>query len=160
MNGKRAKVPPAGLSSATDFSSQLLLILAPESAALFTNQRQDSVMNRPVWRYDFSISQPNSAWRIDAHDDTGLGSIVHYSPAYSGIIWIDKETGNVRKTQVSASKLPDDFPLDTIETVTAYDLVRIGEQQYLTPMHSETYSCRQNSNLCFKDETVFANYRK
>jgi hypothetical protein len=160
VNGTRAKEPPAGLSSPTDLATQMLGILAPESYSVFKNKRQELVDARPLWRYDFSITQPYSTWHIDAHDDTGLGSIVHYAPAYGGAIWIDQDTGQVRRTRMQAGKLPDYFPHDIIEIVTNYDLVRIGAEQYLMPIHSDAYTCQHNANLCFKDETIFTNYRK
>ena len=160
VNGVSTKQLPSGLSSPADFAAQMLGILAPESYPTFKNKRQELIDAKPLWRYDFSITQPYSTWHIDARDDTGLGSIVHYAPAYSGSIWIHKDTGQVRRTRMQTGKLPDNFPLDTFEIVTDYDRVRIGQNEYLMPIHSDAYTCPLNASICFKDETILRNYRQ
>ena len=76
------------------------------------------------------------------------------------VIWIDRETGKVLRIQKSAQKVPRQFPLRLIESSTEYSLVTIGDQNYMLPARTETITCTRQDVTCFKNETIFENYRK
>jgi hypothetical protein len=157
VNGRPAKnLPDGGSWSTGEFSTVLLGVLAAESATRFTNQRQVSIANRPSYRYNYAVDQPHSAWTLAV----GKGDAAHYSPAYGGAIWIDKQTGQVLRIEMSARGLSLSYPMDAIELATDYDFVKIGETEYCLPVHSEAFSCWRNGNLCLRNETIFRDYGK
>lgn len=63
-----------------------------------------------------------------------------FSSAYAGRIWIDKETGQPVRIEMTAHGLPHGFPVSTVESQTDYDFVKIGDGTFLLPVHSETTS--------------------
>jgi hypothetical protein len=154
VNGKPAKnVEKTGSWSEGEFSSTLQAILAPSSDALFTNRRSTTIVNRPAYRYDYSIEQPRSNWRVEAGGSS-------FRPAYGGAIWIDKATSRVLRIEMSARSVPREFPLDQIESTVDYDFVQIGDRKFLLPTHSESLSCTRGTTECTRNVIEFRNYRK
>lgn len=154
VNGKPSKnVQQTGSWSEGEFSSTLQAILSPASDALFTNKRSTTIVNRPAYRYDYSIQQPRSSWLVEAS-----GS--RYRPAYGGAIWIDKETSRVLRIEMSARNIPREFPLDQVESTVDYDFVLIGDKKFLLPTHSEALSCERGTSACTRNVIDFRNYKK
>ncbi len=154
VNGKPAKDAEAsGSWSEGEFASTLQAILSPASDALFTNKRSSQISNRPAWRYDYSIEQPRSNWRVVAGGST-------YRPAYGGAIWIDKETSRVLRIEMQARNLPRDFAMDAVESTLDYDFVSIGAKKYVLPVHSESLTCVRGTATCSRNVIEFRNYKK
>jgi hypothetical protein len=158
VNGKPSDSPEAsGSWSAGEFSSTLLGILSVKSVASFTNKQLVTLAHRASYRYDFAIDQSHSSWRIDARSGN---DVTGYAPPYDGTLWIDKESGQVLRLEMTARDLPGYFPVDNVRSFTAYDFVKIGNDSYLLPTQSETMSCEHNSRACVKNTSVFNDYKK
>jgi hypothetical protein len=142
-----------GSWSEGEFASSLQALLSPYSATDFRNKRASTIVNRPAYKYDYSIEQPHSAWRIQTEGQ-------NYQPAYSGSIWIDKETFRVLRIEMAARNMPRSFPIDTTESSIDYDFVLIGEKKYLLPVHSESLSCWRGTAQCSRNVIEFRNYKK
>ena len=154
VNGKATKdVEKSGSWSEGEFASTLQAILSPASDALFTGKRSTTIVNRPAFRYDYSIEQPRSNWLVEAGGSS-------YRPAYSGAIWIDKETSRVLRIEMSARNVPKAFPLDSVESTVDYDFVLIGDKKFLLPTHSEALSCVRGTSECSRNVIDFRNYKK
>jgi hypothetical protein len=161
INGKPAvELPNRGSWSAGEFTTVLLAILPPERAATFTHRRNEQLRNRAAVRYDFAVDQSHSAWRLAADHLPGSPGHQSYATAYTGAIWIDKQTGQVLRIEMSARGLPNWFALNSIESYTDFDFVQIGDRSYLLPERSESLTCERNGRICLKNETVFTNYDK
>ena len=161
VNGRKLlDTPHGGAWSMGEFSGEVLSILPAERAAKFTLRREEVLRNRPTYKYDFAVDAPHSVWHLSAGHLPGAPTVVELSPAYAGTIWIDKETGEALKIAESARDLPSYFPLDTVESVTDYEFVKIGEGEYLLPTHSETVSCQRDHFTCYKNVTDFRDYDK
>lgn len=159
INGKPSKdLPREGIWSNGEFSTLLDEILNPKHRAVFRNRHLDSVGSRPAWRYRFEIDEKHSGW--DMVGDIGPHLRMHIAPSYAGAIWIDHETGKVLRIEKSTRGTPRRFPLQRIESSTDYSLVTIGEQNYMLPTHTETVTCTRQDLTCYKNETIFGNYRK
>jgi hypothetical protein len=160
IDGKSVTSIPANDSwTVNEFSSVLLGTLTPTSNGRFTNRREEAIANQAAFRYDYAIDQSRSTWHLDAAAPHGPGP-VHYTTAYGGEIWIDKETGQVLRIERLARGVPDDFPLDAIRSITDYAYVQIGEGKYVVPTHSESWSCERNYRECLRSDTVFGDYKK
>jgi hypothetical protein len=154
INGRASKdASKNGSWSEGEFASSLNALLSPYSATEFRNKRAVTIVNRPAFKYDYTIDQPRSAWRIE----TG-GQV--YQPGYDGSIWIDKESFRVLRIEMSARNLPGSFPIDTTESSLDYDFVLIGEQKFLLPVHSESLSCWRENAQCSRNVIDFRNYKK
>ena len=154
IDGRAATDPgKSGWWSQGEFAGTLPMVLAPEVEAQFTRQRPVTFANRAAYRYDYSVEQENSVWRVSA-DSSG------YAPAHGGTIWIDRETSRVLRLEISARNLQAKFPLSAVTTTVEYGFVKIGDGKYLLPSHSETVICQRDSAVCHRNVTDFRNYRK
>jgi virulence-associated protein VagC len=81
-------------------------------------------------------------------------------PAYRGSVWIDKETSRVLRIEMQAVQLPKEFPFDKIESSTDYQFIRIGDRQFLLPVHAEVLNCQRGSDDCSRNAIDFRNYHK
>ena len=154
LNGEPTKdVQKSGSWSAGEFSNTLRAILSPESAAVFTNQRDATLLNRPAYRFDYEIDHAHSSWHLSSGGNT-------YAPAYGGQIWIDQESSRVLRIEMSARDVPAFLQLDSIVSSIEYAFVKIGDGSYLLPTHSESMECERGTTACFKNVTDFRGYRK
>ena len=128
-------------------------MLSPNTNADFHGKRSTTIVNRAAFRYEFSVEQPNSHWHMEAQGQS-------YQPAYTGSIWIDKESYRVLRIELSAQNLPRAFPLDQVESAVDYDYVLIGDGKYLLPTHSEALSCAHGATNCTRNVIEFRNYKK
>jgi hypothetical protein len=154
LNGKPTKdVQKSGSWSAGEFSNTLQAILSLESAAVFTNQRATTLLNRPAYRFDYAIDQPHSSWHLSTGGQP-------YAPAYGGQIWIDQESSRVLRIEMSAHDVPAFLQLDSIDSSIDYAFVKIADGSYLLPSHSESMECQRGTTACFKNVTDFKGYGK
>jgi hypothetical protein len=103
--------------------------------------------------YDFRVAQMNSGWEIGQGGQT-------ITPAYSGSVWIEKGTGHVLRIEMQADQIPKTFPLDKVETVVEYDMVRLTGDSFLLPVHSENLACERGTPYCSRNVIDFRNYHK
>lgn len=154
VNGKPPlrDVEKTGSWSRGEFSSLQLDVLSPLTRADFHGKRATTIVNRPAFRYDFSVEQPNSHWHVESEGQS-------YLPAYTGSIWIDKESHRTLRIELAAQGMPRNFPLDQVESAVDYDFVVIGDGKYLLPVHSEALSCGRGVG-CTRNVIEFRNYKK
>lgn len=156
VNGRPSRKPieKTGAWSTGEFQTTLASLLNPYTAAAFHKNKDDILHGRPAYTYNFSVQQQNSDWDIHAPD----GSKV--TPAYSGTVWIDKETHNVTRIEEQTAALPDSFPFDKAESVVEYGFIPIDGKTFPLPAHSEILTCQRGTTICTKNEINFQNYRR
>jgi hypothetical protein len=156
VNNKKVKgiEQSGGAWSTGEFGTVLVDLFSPLTSADFRYRRESAASGKSALVYDFTVDQPNSHWNI-------IEASQSYKPAYRGTVWIDKRTYRVLRIEMQASRFPEDFPLDKVESATDYDYVRFAtEQQFLMPVHAETLSCQRGTNLCAMNKIDFRNYHK
>jgi hypothetical protein len=156
LNGKPTRQPieKTGAWSTGEFVTTLQDILSPMTAAAFKKRGESTVVNRTAVVYDYSVRQPRSHWRIVPPDGKW------YAPAYTGTIWIDKETKRVLRIEQRTSAMPPGFPYSKAESTLDYDFVGIEGKQHLLPVRSENLSCQRGGFNCTRNDIEFRNYRK
>ena len=78
--------------------------------------------------------------------------------AYHGRVFIDDETGMVRRLTIEGTGLPKDYGLQSPSLSLDYGMVKIGEEDYLLPLRS-VLQLRQ-AKVFVRNEAVFRGYRK
>jgi hypothetical protein len=78
--------------------------------------------------------------------------------AYTGRVFIDEETGMVRRITMVGSDLPPDFALQAPSFSLEYGMVRIGTEDHLLPLRS-VMQVRQLKTIT-RNESVFREYRR
>ena len=156
VNGKPSNraVEKSGAWSTGEFVTMLEDVLSPYTQAAFRKSTDETLGGRPAYTYNFRVLQENSNWDIYAPDGSKA------TPAYTGTIWIDKETFNIMRIEEQTGPMPSGFPFDKAESVVEYSFVRIDTKNYTLPVHSEVLTCQRGSSACTKNEINFQNYRK
>ncbi len=156
VNGHAPQGPieKSGAWSTGEFAVTLEDILSPGTNAAFTAHGSDTVANRDAWVYDLSVTHERSHWTIVA--DNGD----KYNPAYTGTIWIDKETRRVLRIEEHAGALPSTFIYNKATSTVEYGFVSIEGKQYLLPVSSANSACFTGSSNCVRNELNFRDYRK
>ncbi len=143
-----------GAWSTGEFGTVLIDLFAPATGANFQYERDSRAAGIPAKLYNFEVKKENSHWDVHAMSQS-------YSPAYKGAVWIDPQTARVLRIEMEAVNIPAGFPLDTVESATDYQYVRLGDaQQYLLPVHAENLSCQRGTPYCSKIAIDFRNYHK
>ena len=156
INGKPVKKNIEDLQgswSTGEFGTVLADVFSPATAADFEYRRESRIGGRTALLYDFKVEREHSHWRIMVASQL-------VTPSYKGSVWIDKETSRVLRIEMQTTHMPEAFPSDKVESATDYEFVRIGERQFLLPVHAETLSCQRDSDLCSRNTIDFRNYHK
>jgi hypothetical protein len=156
INGKPVKkgAEESGAWSTGEFGTVLVDLFSPATSADFRYRREARTAGVLASVYDFQVERENSHWLVR----TGGQS---YKPAYRGSVWIDPKTARVLRIEMQSRNMPEEFPLDKVESATDYEYIRIGgSQQFLLPVHSETLSCQRGTSRCSRNNIDFRNYHK
>ncbi|MEP7364899.1 MAG: hypothetical protein ABI972_16730 [Acidobacteriota bacterium] len=156
INGKKLKKgtpEESGTWSVGEFGSMAADVLHPGTQARFEKRGSETIGSRMAKWYDYTVEQPNSHWRV-----TFEGVTIY--PAYKGSIWIDEETHRVTRLEMTARKLPDDYPMDKVEMIVESGKVKIGTTEYLMPVKAGSLGCKRGTSTCVHNETEYRNYKK
>jgi hypothetical protein len=156
VNGKPSSraVEKSGSWSTGEFVTTLEDVISPYTQAAFRKSTDESLNGRPAYTYNLRVLKENSNWNIIAPDGA------NFEPAFTGTIWIDKETFNIMRIEEQTGPMPSSFPFDKAEAVVEYSFVRIDGKSYALPVHSEVLTCQRGTSTCTKNEINFQNYRK
>jgi hypothetical protein len=143
-----------GSRSTGEFQTILASLLHPGTAAVFRRTSSDTIRGRSTQIFRYDVPRDRSRWRIESPSQI-------YFPAYSGSIWVDKETGRVLRIEQQSRNMPALFPFDVTETAIDYDSVRLAATQpYVLPVSSEVLTCIRGTSFCTRNKIEFRNYRK
>jgi hypothetical protein len=161
VNGMPAiELPHGGAWSTGEFTMELQVILPLARNARFTHKHAETINGRAAFRYDFEVDAKHSGWHLASAQVPGQPAPQTLSPAYGGAITIDAETRQVLRVDMSARDMPNWFGLGAVHSITDYNLEKIGDGEYMLPVHSVSLTCERNGLFCLKNETVFRDYNK
>jgi hypothetical protein len=142
-----------GTTSTGEFATTLRSLFYPGTQTSFKLYETTRLGHGEAAIYDFKVALKNSDWQIRVGGQS-------LRPGYSGSVWIDKETAEVRRLEMQADNIPSDFPLDTIEWAVDYDKVPLGTSSFFLPIHAENLGCERGTTICMKNAIDFRNYHK
>ncbi|MGE5570219.1 MAG: hypothetical protein ACM3S5_14380 [Rhodospirillales bacterium] len=157
VNGKRTDKKfeqLGGAWSKGEYGSVLADLFAPATAAEFRLRKNETIAGVDAAVYDFFVELPNSHWSIHVPSQV-------IRPAYGGSVWIDRKNGRVMRIEMQARRLPQEFPLDTVEAAVDYHYIRLGDAtEHLLPVHAEMLTCQRDTGFCSRNAADFRNYRR
>ena len=155
VGGKRTNksMMDIGGSTSTGEFATTLQSLFLSNRARFKFFQSTSVTNTPAAIYDFTVPLRASDWSIIVGGQT-------LRPQYSGSVWLEKASGQVRRIEYQADKIPKDFPDDNVQTAVDYESIRLGTSAFLLPVHAENIACRRGTTICTKNVIDFRDYHK
>ena len=156
VGGKRTSknmMEVGGSTSTGEFASVLGGLFEDGTRADFKYYEATNLAGKPAAIYDIKVALPNSNWTINVGGQS-------LRPAYSGSIWVDKASAQVRRIEMQADNIPKDFPDDSIQSAVDYEEVSLGTSKFLLPVHAENLSCQRGTTLCSKNTIDFRDYHK
>ncbi len=156
VGGKRTNksmMELGGTTSTGEFATTLRNLFSTYVNADFKFKESSTVGKTAVAIYDLKVLLPHSDWEIR------MGSQL-LRPAYSGSVWVDKTTGEVRHIEIQADNIPKNYPGDTEAMTVDYEPVRLGTATFFLPVHSENLGCFRGTSICAKNAIDFRDYHK
>lgn len=143
-----------GSWSRGEYGSILASLFSPATAAEFHKRTNETIAGASTAVYDFTVARERSNWAIHAPSQL-------LRPAYRGAVWIDPKSGRVLRIEMQARRMPEAFPLDTVETAVDYQYIRLGGPDlFLLPVHAEILSCQRGTSNCSRNAMDFRNYHR
>jgi len=152
-NGQKVDAAPTamtGVSSRNEFGSLLRGLFDPDVAAAYHWAGRSMTLGVLCQVFEFQVTRAKSNFVLHAGKSVA-------SAAYSGRVFIDEETGLVRRLTIQGT-VPVDFGLQSPSLSLDYGMVKIGEKDYLLPLRS-VLQLRQ-AKVFVRNESVFRGYRK
>ncbi len=155
LNGRstgRSMMDLPGSRSTGEFGSTLRGLLDPEAGALYKFHSNASLPGFSTAIYDFAVSGDQSFWRITAGSQMLM-------TAYTGKIWIDRNSGNVVRLEMKAVDIPPTFPFQRVEAQVDFGPAVLPSGRYFLPERAENVSCNDPTS-CSRNVIEFRNYHK
>ena len=128
-----------GATSTGEFGSMLQEVFEAKTEATFQWQRWATLRGHRAHVYSYRVPQPNSQWHLSYERSHEV--IV----GYTGLIYVDRDTGMILKMTLEAENVPPSFPISQASSAVDYDYMKIGEQTHLLPLKAEV---RMRSARC------------
>jgi hypothetical protein len=156
VGGKRTNksmMEIGGSTSTGEFASVLAGLFEPITHAEFRFVQSTTIGKDAAAMYQFSVPLVHSNWTIQVGGQT-------LRPAYSGTIWVNKASAEVRRIEMQADNIPKDFPHDSLAMAIDWELVPLGTRKFLLPVHAENLACQRGTSICTKNAIDFRDYHK
>jgi hypothetical protein len=153
-NGEKVDAAPTedkGVSSRNEFGSLLHGLFDPDVAATYRWAGRSMAVGALCQVFEFEVSRAKSNFVLRHGNEVA-------AVAYTGRVFIDEESGMVRRLTIQGVGLAKDFTLQSPALSLDYGMVKIGEKDYLLPLRS-SLQLRQGK-VFVRNETVFRGYRK
>lgn len=142
-----------GSISMGEFGSMLLALFDPERDASFEWLRQGALRGRATEVYAYKVRKDHSQWRVEAVEE----KMIAY-PAYTGKVWIDRETGQVLRLTMESQDMEPNFPIRSVTSQLDYNWAEISGIKFLLP-ETSTNMMSDGRHLS-KNVIEFRLYRK
>jgi hypothetical protein len=141
-----------GSTSMGEFGSMLRQAFEPGVHARFTWSRWATLNGKLVMAFRYQVDQANSRLELDYLRRE------HLMPAYSGEVFVDKESHEVLRLTQRADNIPSTFPIQSAETILDYDHRDISGRDFLLPVRAQMDML--SDGVRTRNETEFRNYQK
>jgi len=141
-----------GTVSEGEFATMMKDIFSPESQTRFDWERWATLRGRRNYVFSYDIDQLHSRYHIIA--DRTLDIV----PPYRGQIFIDRDTNMITRLTLNAYDIPLTFPVHDVKTVLDYDYTKIGDNDYMLPLHAQVVAHRTREAT--RNDVEFRLYRK
>jgi hypothetical protein len=122
----------AGGSTTTgEFASLMLRLFSEESETVFQLAGADTLRGRRTLIYNFEIKKGRAGQTIVFADVSSVNT------GLRGMVWIDRESFRVLRTEMTHTDIDPDFPVKKLEKKIDYDWVTIADKKYLLPVDAE-----------------------
>lgn len=122
----------AGSVSTGEFGSMLREIFEPATEAHFDWDHWATLRSRRALTFKYDVAKARSQWLLDYQRQQ------QFVPAYSGLVYVDRETHQVLRVSMVSRDVPADFPIRQAETVLDYDYQTLSDHRFLLPLKADS----------------------
>jgi hypothetical protein len=141
-----------GATSTGEFGSMLKEIFERDTAAHFEWDHWATLRGRRALTFAYQVAQTHSNWALEYEQE------LHISPAYSGLLYVDRETHQVLRLTLLAQDIPPSFPIQQAETILDYDYQTISDHSFMLPLKAENRM--RTNDILTRNDVEFRLYRK
>jgi hypothetical protein len=142
-----------GTTSTGEFASMLRYIFEPASETEFHWERWATWNHHVSYVFNYAVDQPHSQWGIvDGESKRSVTS------AYKGLLYIERETGQILRVTLESVNIPADFPIQVAKEALTYDYADLSGIKFLLPAKSEVRLDR--GRYFSRNDVYFRSYRK
>ena len=139
------------LVSEGEFGNLLDSVLGNSSGATFVWRGSETVAERPVGIFEYSVDRRHSSMRLS------VGSAEAVLP-FHGAIYADETNGTVWRITNNADELPPELRTRSVSRSVDYGPISIGDNQFVLPVSATVLLDTGNGTI--RNELRFDNYRK
>jgi hypothetical protein len=151
VKADNAPIEKTGVRARNEFGSLLRGLFDPKLGATYHWAGRSMTLGVLCQVFEIEVSKATTNFVL--HYGTMVEPV-----AYHGRVFIDDETGMVRRLTIEGTGLSKDFGLQSPSLSLDYGMVKIGEEDYLLPLRS-VLQLRQ-AKVFVRNEAVFRGYRK
>ena len=141
-----------GATSTGEFGSMMRDVFLPATQTRFEWDHWGTLRGRRSLVFKYRVSQLASNWHIEYERKMEI------VPAYSGLIYVDRDTHKVLRMTLQAEDIPPSFPVQEARTVLDYDYVDISGRNFLLPLKAEVRM--RADGFTNRNDVEFRLYRK
>src|SRR5581483_9301896 len=141
-----------GATSSGEFGSMLRDVFERDTEARFEWDHWATLRGRRALAFAYHVTQPHSHFILDYERQ------MHIYPAYSGLVYVDKDTHQVLRLTMVSENIPADFPIRQSETILDYDYAAISDHPFMLPLKAETRM--RTSDVLTRNDVEFRLYKK
>ena len=144
-----------GFLSNGEFSLLLETVFSPEVRAMFTWKELANMANHTCHVFSFHVEAKYSKYALRG----GPGGNYRRNVAFHGLVFIDSNSYSVRRISMEAENVPVEFPIRASSMSMNYDLMLLGEHEYMLPVAAEVVA-RTGKRRQVRNEITFRDYRR
>jgi hypothetical protein len=148
---ENAQTVSTGVLSRNEFGSMLRGLFDPDVNASYKWAGRAMAMGVLCQVFEVEVAKAKSNFMLNYGGRRELA-------AYTGRVFIDEETGMVRRLTIQGAGLAKDFGLQEPALSLDYGMVKIGKDDYLLPLRSVLQL--RHAKAFVRNESVFLGYRK
>lgn len=155
VNGVMTERPMHDIGGATstgEFGSMMKEIFDPQTQAQFHWERWATLRGKRAHVFSYRVAQARSKWSIDWQRR------MQVTPAYRGLVYVDRDSLMVMRITLEAADLPPSFPVQQASTILDYDFATIADREYMLPLKAVVRM--REGKFLVKNEVEFRMYRK
>ena len=141
-----------GATSTGEFGSLTLGIFEPSTKTHFEWDHWGTLRGKLVMVFRYEVEQSHSQWAIDYQRRE------HIFPAYSGLLYVDKDLHVLMRVTLNAENIPPAFPVHLAHTTLDYDYQDISGHEFLLPLKAQIDMSADG--ILTRNETEFRLYRR
>jgi VWFA-related protein len=153
------KARTQGVSSRGELGGLFEAVLGAAAKASIRWKAWADLNGERVHVFDYRVERENSKYALTWSGRWQGRSYWRTDPAYEGQIFVDPETLHIRRITLQTGEVPANFPIQQSTHAIDYDWQRIGEADYLMPVHA-VVETRVGQRRLVRNEIRFHDYRK